>query len=182
MEDPVPLKAFVGFLSNVLYLGFWRSVLYWIMGTIGLNQSLPIGPSRSSCVASALMRSVTTPLAELIPRHEVFWQKLSRCLVCPQKPNFVAKVMGFLKGACGLVKNSTYTQNFLKTKCSFLLSFGMISAGDFENACRAYPSQNGFQSLGYLCGIVSLLRREEGVKAWNLRPQLWGLYYYTTRR
>ena len=95
------------------------------------------------------MRSVTTPLAELIPRHEVFWQKLSRCLVCPQKPNFVAKVMGFLKGACGLVKHSTYTdtQNFLKTKCSFLLSFRMISAGDFENVTRPTHPKMPFQSL-----------------------------------
>ncbi len=121
MEDPVPLKAFVGFLSNVLYLGFCRSVFCWIMGAVGLNQSLPIDPSRS-CVDSALMRSVTTPLAELIPRHEVFWQN-RMYLVCPQRPNFIAKVTGSLKGTCGLVKNSTYTQNFLKKEVFSLAEF-----------------------------------------------------------
>ena len=142
----MPLKAFVGFLSNVLYLGFCRSVFCWIMGAVGLIQSLPIDPS-TSCVASALMRSVTTPLAELIPRHEVFWQNRIY-LVCPQRPNFIAKVMGSLKGTCGLVKNSTYTQNFRKRKCSLLVSFWMISAGDFENASPAYPSQNEMSIFG----------------------------------
>jgi len=44
MEDPVPLKAFVGFLSNVL--------------------------------------SVTTPLAELIPRHEVASKSLHASMQC----------------------------------------------------------------------------------------------------